>query len=107
MFPIMLFYKYSWDKQPHAEVFPQLPNYTLGGEKKSLELELLDRAFALSVRLLILRAKKLSGQLSHFASSSNLRKHLFSTPLLTPGFKNISTFGVHVSRKAHHTPALS
>lgn len=33
MFPIMLFYKYSWDKQPHAEVFPQLPNYTLGGEK--------------------------------------------------------------------------
>lgn len=34
MFPIMLFYKYSWDKQPHAEVFPQLPNYTLRGEKK-------------------------------------------------------------------------
>ena len=60
----MLFYKYSWDKQPHAEVFPQLPNYTLGGEKKSLELELLDRAFALSVRLLILHAKKLSGKLS-------------------------------------------
>lgn len=60
MFPIMLFYKYSWDKQPHAEVFPQLPNYTLWGEKKPLELELLNWAFALSVRLLILLRPKSS-----------------------------------------------
>ena len=34
MFPIMLFYKYSWDKQPRAEAFSQLPNYTLRGKKK-------------------------------------------------------------------------
>lgn len=82
MFPIMLFYKYSWDKQPHAELFSQLPNYTPGGKKKSLELELLNPAFALSLRLLTLLAKKLSGKLPHFASPSNLREHPSSTPSL-------------------------
>lgn len=96
MFPIMLFYKYSWDKQPRAEAFSQLPNYTLRGKKKSLELELLNRAFALSLRLLILLAKKLSGKPSHFASPSNLRKHPFSTPSLTPGF--IKYFNLQCAR---------
>ena len=68
----------------------------LGEKKKSLELELLNQAFALSLRLLILLAKKLSGKPSHFASPSNLRKHPFSTPSLTPRF--IKYFNLQCAR---------
>lgn len=50
--------------------------------------------------------QKLSGKLSHFASSSNLRNTCFPHPLPATQVSKIFQPSVHTARKAHHTPCF-